>query len=175
MVVLALICAVALPYPASRAEKSARRVPTSCDSTVQVQFERGVAMLHSYWSRKRARSSTRSSSRSELRDPPTGGLGRQLPRELAGRGAVAERHRAARKGSTRPRAIGARPARGGLDRGIGVYYRDPDKVPLNARLIAYTKAMEQRRSAIPTTSRRGLLRADPAGLRPKTTRPTGTS
>src|SRR5712664_496119 len=50
-VVFALICAVALPPPGfSEPEKLGKVVfPTSCDSTVQVQFERGVAMLHSYW------------------------------------------------------------------------------------------------------------------------------
>src|SRR6266850_1255966 len=50
-VVFALICAVALPRPGlSEPEKLGKVVfPTSCDSTVQVQFERGVAMLHSYW------------------------------------------------------------------------------------------------------------------------------
>ena len=29
--------------------------PTSCDPKVQAQFERGVAMLHSYWFIKRAK------------------------------------------------------------------------------------------------------------------------
>ena len=50
-VVLALLCTVALPRPGfSEPEKLGKvAFPTSCDSRVQGQFERGVAMLHSYW------------------------------------------------------------------------------------------------------------------------------
>ena len=41
---------VALSVPALAEEKLGKvTFPTSCDSGVQAQFERGVAMLHSYW------------------------------------------------------------------------------------------------------------------------------
>ena len=47
---LAFVCAVALPLPAvAQADKLGKvTFPTSCDARVQGQFERGVAMLHSY-------------------------------------------------------------------------------------------------------------------------------
>ncbi len=50
-VALACLCAVALPLTGfSEPEKLGKvAFPTSCDSKVQGQFERGVAMLHSYW------------------------------------------------------------------------------------------------------------------------------
>ena len=48
--------------------------PTSCDPKVQAQFERGVAMLHSYWFTKRARCSTRCCSRIPTARWPTGAI-----------------------------------------------------------------------------------------------------
>src|SRR5882724_7361549 len=50
-VVLAFLCAVALPLPGFSQQEKLGKVafPTSCDAKVQGQFERGVAMLHSYW------------------------------------------------------------------------------------------------------------------------------
>ncbi len=50
-VFFALPCAGALPASAlAQADKLGKvSFPTSCDSRVQTQFERGVAMLHSYW------------------------------------------------------------------------------------------------------------------------------
>jgi len=50
-VVLALVCIVALPRPGFSEPEVLGKVvfPTSCDPRVQGQFERGVAMLHSYW------------------------------------------------------------------------------------------------------------------------------
>src|SRR2546425_12009101 len=51
LVLLALLCAVALPRPGLAQQDKLGKVtfPTSCDAKVQAQFERGVAMLHSYW------------------------------------------------------------------------------------------------------------------------------
>src|SRR5438093_4797247 len=41
---------VAITGPAAQQEKLGKvTFPTSCDAKVQTQFERGVAMLHSYW------------------------------------------------------------------------------------------------------------------------------
>src|SRR4029453_2155451 len=46
----ALLCALALPAAAFGQDKLGKvTFPTSCDARVQGQFERGVAMLHSYW------------------------------------------------------------------------------------------------------------------------------
>src|SRR5262245_4590359 len=48
---LALVLFVAVPLPAIAQQEKLGRVTfqTSCDTRVQAQFERGVAMLHSYW------------------------------------------------------------------------------------------------------------------------------
>src|SRR5262247_1284084 len=43
---------------AQKAALGSVRFPTSCDSKVQVLFERGVAMLHSYWFREAAKTFT---------------------------------------------------------------------------------------------------------------------
>jgi hypothetical protein len=50
---LVLLVAVAMPLPVLGQPDKLGKVtsPTSCD--VQAQFERGVAMLHSYWSPRR--------------------------------------------------------------------------------------------------------------------------
>src|SRR5947209_6636748 len=46
-----LLFAIALPLPALAQQEKLGKVnfPTSCDPKVQAQFERGVAMLHSFW------------------------------------------------------------------------------------------------------------------------------
>src|SRR4051812_8052212 len=48
---VALLLLVALPLPAAAQPDAVGTVtfPTSCDARVQRQFERGVAMLRSYW------------------------------------------------------------------------------------------------------------------------------
>src|SRR5206468_9838151 len=50
-VLFSLSCVVALVAPAAAQQDKLGKVifPTSCDAKVQAQFERGVAMLHSYW------------------------------------------------------------------------------------------------------------------------------
>ncbi|PYM17665.1 MAG: hypothetical protein DMD78_29495, partial [Candidatus Rokuibacteriota bacterium] len=47
----ALLLAVALPVPGLAQPDKLGKVsfPTSCDAKVQARFERGVALLHSYW------------------------------------------------------------------------------------------------------------------------------
>jgi hypothetical protein len=48
---IALVAVVGLPIPGLAQGDKLGKVtfPTSCDPKVQAQFERGVAMLHSYW------------------------------------------------------------------------------------------------------------------------------
>jgi Tfp pilus assembly protein PilF len=48
---IGLLVVVALPVSGfAQADKLGKvSFPTSCDAKVQAQFERGVAMLHSYW------------------------------------------------------------------------------------------------------------------------------
>jgi tetratricopeptide (TPR) repeat protein len=145
-VVLALLCIVALPRPGFSEPEVLGKVvfPTSCDSKVQGQFERGVAMLHSYWF-----SEARKVFDAVIRQDPrcviaywglaVNYLGNSLasapsPKDVA----------AAAEGLDRARTIGAKtPRERDWIEAIGAYYRDHDAVPVNTRMAAYTKAMEQ--------------------------------
>src|SRR5438552_10287626 len=44
-----IVLALALPSLAQEDKLGKVNFPTSCDPKVQAQFERGVAMLHSFW------------------------------------------------------------------------------------------------------------------------------
>jgi len=101
-VVLALICGRRPAPTRLLGAREARKVvfPTSCDSTVQVQFERGVAMLHSYWFTEARKVFDAVIQQDPSARSPTG-AGRHYLGNSAGRGARAERHRGpASKGST---------------------------------------------------------------------------
>ena len=118
--------------------------PTSCDPRVQGQFERGVAMLHSYWFTE-----ARKVFEGVLQQDPTcamaywglavNALGNSLaappsPKDVG----------AATDALGKARAIGARtPRERDWIESIGAYYRDHDSVPLDRRLLAYTASMEQ--------------------------------
>jgi len=145
-IVFALLCAVALPLPGFSQEEKLGKVafPTSCDSKVQSQFERGVAMLHSYWFTE-----ARKVFEAVIQQDPSCAiaywglavnyLGNSLAAAPSSKDVVA-----ASEGLDKARTIGAKTQRErDWIEAIGVYYRDPDKVPLNARLVAYTKAMDQ--------------------------------
>src|SRR5438093_12292487 len=146
LALFALLFVLTLPLPGFGQQENLGKLtfPTSCDARVQSQFERGVAMLHSYWFTE-----ARKVFDAVLQQDPgcaiaywglaVNYLGNSLaaappPKDIA----------AASEGLDKARAIGAKTQRErDWIEGIGVYYRDPDKVPLSARLVAYTKAMEQ--------------------------------
>lgn len=142
---LVLVFAMALPLPVLAQDKLGKvTFPTSCDPAVQAQFERGVAMLHSYWFTE----GRKAFDAVVQRDPKCAmaywGLavnylgnslaGAPLPRDLVAASDVLEKARAAGAKTQRERD---------WIEAIGAYYRDHDKVPLNTRMAAYTKAMEQ--------------------------------
>jgi tetratricopeptide (TPR) repeat protein len=146
LVVLAFLCAVALPLPGFSQQEKLGKVafPTSCDAKVQGQFERGVAMLHSYWFTE-----ARKVFDAVIQQDPSCAIAywglavNYLGNSLAAAPSSKD-IAAASEGLDKARAIGAKTQRErDWIEAIGVYYRDPDTVPLNARLIAYTKAMEQ--------------------------------
>jgi tetratricopeptide (TPR) repeat protein len=118
--------------------------PTSCDPKVQADFERGVAMIHSYWFIY-----ARKTFEGVLQQDPTCAiaywgialdfLGNSLattPTRVeaeAGWAALEKAH-----------AIGAKTERErAWIEALSAYYRDYDKTPVNSRLAAYNKAMEQ--------------------------------
>ena len=146
LVSIGLLVVVALPVSGFAQSDKLGKVtfPTSCDAKVQAQFERGVAMLHSYWFTE-----ARKVFDGVLQQDPSCAmaywglavnyLGNSLaaapaPRDVA----------AASEGLDKARALGAKTQRErDWIEAIGVYYRDADKTPVNTRLAAYTRAMEQ--------------------------------
>src|SRR5437867_174272 len=145
-IVFVLLCAVTLPMPGFSQEEKLGKVafPTSCDSKVQSQFERGVAMLHSYWFTE-----ARKVFDAVIQQDPGCAIAywglavNYLGNSLAGAPPPKDAA-AASEALDRARAIGAKTQRErDWIEAISVYYRDHDKAPLNARMAAYTKAMEQ--------------------------------
>ena len=141
----ALPCAVALVAPAAAQDKLGKvTFPTSCDAKVQAQFERGVAMLHSYWfteARKvfEAVAQQDTSCAIAYWGLAVNYLGNSLAAPPSAKDAAT-----ATEALDKARAIGAKTQRerDWID-AIGVYYRDADKTPVYTRQAAYTKAMEQ--------------------------------
>jgi hypothetical protein len=140
-----LLFLVALTVPALAQDKLGKvTFPTSCDAKVQAQFERGVAMLHSYWFTE-----ARKVFDAVIQQDPACAmaywglavnyLGNSLAASPSAKEALA-----ASEALDKGRAVGAKTQRErDWIEAIGVYYRDHDNTPVNTRLLAYTKAMEQ--------------------------------
>ena len=118
--------------------------PTSCDAKVQTEFETGVAMLHSYWFGTAGKT-----FRSVLEKDPNcvmayWGIALDLLGNTLSSPPSVKDAQAASEALERARAIGAKTPRerDWID-AISTYYRDHDKTPINTRLAAYNKAMEQ--------------------------------
>ena len=118
--------------------------PTSCDPKVQAEFERGVAMLHSYWFNYAGKT-----FRAILQQDPNCAMAYWgVAVDLLGNSLAAppplKDAQAAAEALEKARAIGAKtPRERDWIEALGAYYRDHDKVPLNTRLDAYNTAMEQ--------------------------------
>src|SRR5215468_4601081 len=118
--------------------------PTSCDPKVQAEFERGVAMIHSYWFLV-----ARQVFEGVLqRDPGCAiaywGIAMDLLGNSLGGPPSRENANAAWAALEKAREIGAKTdrERGWID-AIRAYYRDHDKTDVETRLRAYNSAMEQ--------------------------------
>ena len=118
--------------------------PTSCDPKVQAQFERGVAMIHSYWFLV-----ARRTFEGILREDPNCAMAYWgVALDLLGNSLATVPSRADAEAAwaalEKARAIGAKTERErDWIEALSSYYRDHDKTPANARLVAYNKAMEQ--------------------------------
>jgi tetratricopeptide (TPR) repeat protein len=145
-VLVALPCAIALVSAANAQQDKLGKVtfPTSCDAKVQAQFERGVAMLHSYWFTEARKVFDGVLQQDTSCAIAYWGLAvNYLGNSLAAAPSPNDMT-AASEALDKARAIGAKTQRErDWIEAIGVYYRDADKVALNTRLAAYTKAMEQ--------------------------------
>jgi tetratricopeptide (TPR) repeat protein len=144
LAILALFCA-AVPGQETGQEKLGKvSFPTSCDPKVQAQFERGVAMLHSYWFTEAGKVFDAVAKQ----DPNCVMAYWGYAVNLLGNSLVgpppAKDAQAAWEALERARAVGAKTQRErDWIEALSAYYRDYDKVSLDDRLLAYTKAMEQ--------------------------------
>jgi tetratricopeptide (TPR) repeat protein len=118
--------------------------PTSCDPKVQAEFERGVAMIHSYWFLIARRTFEK-----VLRDDPGCAMAHWgIAIDLLGNSLATVPPRpdaeAAWASLEKARQIGAKTERErDWIEALSAYYRDHDKTPVTARLAAYNKAMEE--------------------------------
>jgi tetratricopeptide (TPR) repeat protein len=118
--------------------------PTSCDPKVQAAFERGVAMIHSYWFLI-----ARRTFEGVLRDDPGCAMAHWgIALDLLGNSLATVPSRtdaeAAWAALEKARATGAKTERErDWIEALSAYFRDHDKTPVTARLAAYNKAMEQ--------------------------------
>src|SRR5436190_14327635 len=117
---------------------------TSCDPKVQAEFERGVAMIHSYWFLV-----ARRVFEGVLKDDPSCAIAYWgIGLDLLGNSLVGPPSRenadAAWAALEKAVAIGAKTERerGWID-ALRAYYRDHDKIDVETRLRAYNAAMEQ--------------------------------
>ena len=118
--------------------------PTSCDPKVQAEFERGVAMVHSYWFLV-----ARRTFEGVLKQDPNCAIAYWgVAIDLLNNVFVAPPQRAdadaAWAALEKARDIGAKTQRErDWVEALSAYYRDHDKTPVNVRLANYNKAMEQ--------------------------------
>jgi tetratricopeptide (TPR) repeat protein len=117
--------------------------PTSCDPKVQADFERGVAMIHSYWFLI-----ARRTFEGVLQKDPNCAIAYwgialdYLGNTLATTPTRADTE-AAWAALEKARAITTTERERGWIEALSAYYRDHDKTPVNARLAAYNGAMER--------------------------------
>ena len=118
--------------------------PTSCDPKVQAQFERGVAMLHSYWFTEGGKVFDAVAKQDPNCVMAYWGYAVNLLGNSLASPPSAKDAQAAWEALERARSIGAKTQRErDWIEALSAYYRDHDKVSLDERLLAYTKAMEQ--------------------------------
>ena len=146
ILIAALITATSVGGASAQQDDKLGKVifPTSCNSAVQAEFERGVAMLHSYWfgyARKTFEGILQ-------KDPGCAMALWGVAMDLLGNTLVGPPPRADAQAAwdalEKALAIGAKTQRErDWIEALGSYYRDHDKVPVDARLAAYNSAMEQ--------------------------------
>src|SRR5438045_3456173 len=124
--------------------------PTSCDPNVQAEFDRGVAMLHSYWFLK-----ARRTFEGILQQDPNCAMAYWgvamdfLGNTLAVTPTRAD-SQAAWEALEKARVMGPKTQReSDWIEALSAYFRDHDKVAVDARLAAYTAAMERMAQTYP--------------------------
>jgi len=124
--------------------------PTSCDPNVQAQFDRGVAMLHSFWFLK-----ARRTFEGILQQDPNCAIAYWgvamdfLGNTLAVTPTRAD-SQAAWEALEKARVMGPKTQReSDWIEALSAYFRDHDKVAVDARLAAYNAAMERMAQTYP--------------------------
>jgi tetratricopeptide (TPR) repeat protein len=118
--------------------------PTSCDPKVQAQFERGVAMLHSYWFTEAGKVFDAVAKQDPSCVMAYWGYAVNLLGNSLSAPPSAKDAQMAWEALERARAVGAKtPRERDWIEALSAYFRDHDKVSVDDRLLAYTKAMEQ--------------------------------
>src|SRR6266481_5154913 len=118
--------------------------PTSCDPSVQAEFDRGVAMLHSYWFLY----ARRTFEGILQQDPACAMAYWGVAMDFLGNTLAATPTRADSQAAwdalEKARAVGAKTQRErDWIEALGAYFRDHDKVAVDARLVTWNAAMEQ--------------------------------
>jgi hypothetical protein len=130
---------------AQQGEKLGRLTfPTSCDPKVQAEFERGVAMIHSYWFLI-----ARRTFENVLRQDPSCAIAYWgIAIDLLNNSLAVVPPRADAEAAwaalEKARQVGAKTQRErDWIEALSAYFRDHDKIPVNVRLASYNAAMEQ--------------------------------
>jgi tetratricopeptide (TPR) repeat protein len=118
--------------------------PTSCDPKVQAEFERGVAMIHSYW----FLIARRTFENVLKQDPDCAIAYWGVAIDLLNNSLAVVPPRADAEAAwaalEKARQVGAKTQRErDWIEALSAYFRDHDKVPVNVRLAAYNDAMAQ--------------------------------
>jgi hypothetical protein len=144
LAVLAFLDAPVVPAQEKTTEQLGKvHFPVSCSPAAQQQFERGVAMLHSYWFTEGSKT-----FEAIVREEPTcvmaywGLAVNLLGNSLSGPPPAKDAQKA---WEVLDKAKGEAKTQRERDwiEALSAYYRDHDKVSVDDRLLAYTKAMEQ--------------------------------
>lgn len=118
--------------------------PTSCDAPVQADFERGVAMLHSYWFNYAGKVFESVLERDPNCTMAYWGLALDLLGNTLSGPPSREAARRAWEVLEKARGVEIKTDRERMwIEAIRTYFRDHDKLPVGARLAAYDKAMRE--------------------------------
>src|SRR5262245_9925891 len=143
-VMLAVLTFLSAPVGMAQEQLGKVTFPTSCDPKVQAQFERGVAMVHSYWLTEGGKVFDAVAKQDPNCVMAYWGYAVNLLGNSLASAPPAKDAQAAWEALERARAVNAKTQRErDWIEAISAYYRDYDKVSLDDRLLAYTKAMEQ--------------------------------
>ncbi|HEU4340237.1 MAG TPA: hypothetical protein VFU31_01575 [Candidatus Binatia bacterium] len=144
--VASVVVLVLRGVPSLAQEDKLRKVsfPTSCDARVQAQFERGMAMVHSYSFTEAGKVFDAVARQDPNCVMAYWGYAVSLLGDSLSGPPSPKNAQMARYALEKARALGAKTQReSDWIEALSAYYRGHDKVSVEDRLLAFTKAMEQ--------------------------------